>query len=70
MRTILLLPALLILAACATSSASPGPEPDINIYQISRVANGPLTGRASLDFEAGGKKLQKVEVQNVGTMGD
>jgi hypothetical protein len=33
-------------------------------------ANGPVTLRASLDFEAGGKKFQKVEVQNVGTMGD
>jgi hypothetical protein len=148
MRTILLLPALLILAACATNSGAPGLEPDINIYQVSRVAvgtehdtgpvsaqfavevknklaeplslrrvavqsigggaytlpsysqafnetiapgetkrvafwapafvavntvagaNGPVTLRAALDFEAGGKKFQKVEVQNVGTMGD
>jgi hypothetical protein len=148
MRTALILPALLILAACATDIASPGPEPDINIYQISRVAvgtehdtgpvsahfavevknklaeplnlrrvavqsigggaytlrpysqafnetiapgqtkrvsfwapaiitmdtvagaNGPVTLRAALDFEAGGKKFQKVEVQNVGTIGD
>jgi hypothetical protein len=148
MRTALTLTALLILAACATDSAAPGPEPDINIFQISRVAvgtehdtgpvsaqfavevknrlaeplslrrvavqsigdgaytlrpysqafnetiapgetkrvafwapasvnvdtvsgaNGPVTLRASLDFEAGGKKFQKVEVQNVGTMGD
>ena len=147
MRTALTLTALL-LAACAMSSAAPGPEPDINIYQISRVAagtehdtgpvsakfavevknkltepltlrrvavqsigggaytlpsysqafnetiapgetkrvafwapatiavdtiggaNGPVTLRAALDFEAGGKKFQKVEVQNVGTMGD
>jgi len=148
MRTALILPALFILAACATNSAAPGPEPDINIYQVSRVAvgtehdtgpvsaqfavevknklteplnlrrvavqsigggaytlpsysqafnetiapgetkrvsfwapafvsmntvagaNGPVTLRASLEFEAGGKKFQKVEVQNVGTMGD
>jgi hypothetical protein len=148
MRTALKLTALLLTAACATNSATPGPEPDINIYQISRVAvgtehdtgpvsaqfavevknklteplslrrvavqsigggaytlrpysqafnetiapgetkrvafwapavitmdtmggaNGPVTLRASLDFEAGGKKFQKVEVQNVGTMGD
>ena len=148
MRTALTLTALFILAACATNSAAPGPEPDINIYQVSRVAvgtehdtgpvsaqfaievknklteplnlrrvavqsigggaytlpsysqafnetiapgetkrvsfwapafvsmntvagaNGPVTLRASLEFEAGGKKFQKVEVQNVGTMGD
>ncbi|HEV7426887.1 MAG TPA: hypothetical protein VGQ46_11015 [Thermoanaerobaculia bacterium] len=148
MRTALKVAALLLAAACATNSAAPGPEPDINIYQISRVAvgtehdtgpvsaqfavevknklteplslrrvalqsigggaytlrpysqafnetiapgqtkrvafwapafvtmdtmggaNGPVTLRASLDFEAGGKKFQKVEVQNVGTMGD
>lgn len=149
MRTAVTLTALLLLAACAsTNSAAPGPEPDINIYQISRVAvgtehdtgpvsaqfavevknklaeplslrrvavqsigggaytlpsysqafnetiapgetkrvsfwapavvnvdtvggaNGPVTLRASLEFEAGGKKFQKVEVQNVGTMGD
>jgi len=148
MRTAVTLTALLLLAACATDSAAPGPEPDINIYQISRVAvgtehdtgpvsaqfavevknklaeplslrrvavqsvgggaytlrpysqafnetiapgetkrvsfwapafvdmntvggaNGPVTLRASLEFEAGGKKFQKVEVQNVGTMGD
>ena len=148
MRTAVTLTALFLLAACATDSAAPGPEPDINIYQISRVAvgmehdtgpvsaqfavevknklteplslrrvavqsigggaytlrpysqafnetiapgetkrvsfwapavinvdtvggaNGPVTLRASLEFEAGGKKFQKVEVQNVGTMGD
>ena len=150
MRTAFTLTALFLLAACATSSGSsaPGPEPDINIYQVSRVAvgtehdtgpvsaqfavevknklteplslrrvavqsigggaytlrpysqafnetiapgetkrvsfwapasvnvdtvggaNGPVTLRASLEFEAGGKKFQKVEVQNVGTMGD
>lgn len=148
MRTAVTLTALFLLAACATNSAAPGPEPDINIYQISRVAvgtehdtgpvsaqfavevknklaeplslrrvavqsigggaytlrpysqafnetiapgetkrvsfwapasvnvdtvagaNGPVTLRASLEFEAGGKKFQKVEVQNVGTMGD
>jgi hypothetical protein len=148
MRTALTLTALFLFAACATNSAAPGPEPDINIYQISRVAvgtehdtgpvsaqfavevknklteplslrrvavqsigggaytlrpysqafnetiapgqtkrvsfwapavinvdtvagaNGPVTLRASLEFEAGGKKFQKVEVQNVGTMGD
>jgi len=148
MRTALTLTALFVLAACATNSGAPGPEPDINIYQISRVAvgtehdtgpvsaqfavevknklteplnlrrvavqsigggaytlpsysqafnetiapgetkrvsfwapafvsmntvggaNGPVTLRASLEFEAGGKKFQKVEVQNVGTMGD
>lgn len=148
MRTAVTLTALLLFAACATDSAAPGPEPDINIYQISRVAagtehdtgpvsaqfavevknklseslslrrvavqsigggaytlrpysqafnetiapgetkrvsfwapavvemntvggaNGPVTLRASLEFEAGGKKFQKVEVQNVGTMGD
>jgi len=148
MRTAVTLTALLLLAACATDSAAPGPEPDINIYPISRVAvgtehdtgpvsaqfavevknklteplslrrvavqsigggaytlrpysqafnetiapgetkrvsfwapavvemntvggaNGPVTLRASLEFEAGGKKFQKVEVQNVGTMGD
>jgi hypothetical protein len=148
MRTSLTFIAVALLAACATNSDAPGPEPDINIYQISRVAagtehdtgpvsaqfavevknklaeplslrrvavqsigggsytlpaysqafnetiapgetkrvsfwapafvsmntvagaNGPVTLRASLDFEAGGKKFQKVEVQNVGTMGD
>jgi hypothetical protein len=147
MRTALTLTAL-FLAACATNSAAPGPEPDVNIYQISRVAagtehdtgpvsahfavevknklaepltlrrvavqsigggsftlpsysqafnetiapgetkrvsfwapavvemntvagaNGPVTLRATLELEAGGKKFQKVEVQNVGTMGD
>jgi hypothetical protein len=147
MRKVLIFAAL-FAAACATNSGSPGPEPDINIYQISRVApgmehdtgtltaqfavdvkntlaeplslrrvamqsigggaytlrpysqafnetiapgqtkrvafwapafvstdtvggaNGPVTVRAALDFEAGGKKFQKVEVQNVGTMGD
>jgi len=148
MRTALTLTALLIAAGCATTSTAPGPEPDINIYQVSRVAvgtehdtgpistqfavevknklaeplslrrvalqsigggsytlpsysqafnetiapgetkrvafwaaayvsmntlagaNGPVTLRAAVDFEAGGKKFQKVEVQNVGTMGD
>jgi hypothetical protein len=148
MRTALTLTALLILVSCATNSAAPGPDPDINIYQVSRVAvgtehdtgpistqfavevknkmteplnlrrvavqsigggsytlpsysqafnetiapgetkrvafwapafvslntvagaNGPVTLRASLEFEAGGKKFQRVEVQNVGTMGD
>lgn len=147
MRNVLIFAAL-FAAACATNSAAPGPEPDINIYQISRVApgmqhdtgslaahfavdvkntlteplnlrrvavqsigngaytlqpysqafnetiapgetkrvafwapafveldtvggaNGPVTVRAALDFEAGGKKFQKIEVQNVGTMGD
>jgi len=147
MRSVLIFTAL-FAAACATSPAPSGPEPDISIYQISRVAagmehdtgsltaqfavevkntlpeplnlrrvavqsigsgaytlrpysqafnetiapgqtkrvafwapafvstdtvggaNGPVTVRASLDFEAGGKKFQKVEVQNVGTMGD
>jgi hypothetical protein len=33
-------------------------------------ANGPVTLRALLEFEAGGRKFQKVEVQNVGTLGD
>jgi hypothetical protein len=148
MRTVLLLPALLILAACATDSATPGPEPDIIIDQLSRVAvgtehdtgplsaqfavevknkmaeplnlrrvavqsigggaftlrpysqafnetiapgqtkrvsfwapafitmdtvggaNGLVTLRAALDFEAGGKKFQKVVIRNLGTMGD
>jgi hypothetical protein len=148
MRTSLTFIAILLLAACATDSAPSGSDPDINIYQISRVAagtehdtgpvsahfavevknklaeplslrrvavqsigggsytlpaysqafnetiapgetkrvsfwapafvemntvagaNGPVTLRASLEFEAGGKKFQKVEVQNVGTMGD
>jgi hypothetical protein len=148
MRTVLSLTALFLLAACATNSSAPGPQPDVNIYQISRVApgmehdtgslaaqfavdvkntlaeplnlrrvalqsigggaytlqpysqafnetiapgqtkrvafwapafvstdtlggaNGPVTVRAALDFEAGGKKFQKIEVQNVGTMGD
>jgi hypothetical protein len=148
MRTVMTLTALLLAAACATNSAAPGPDPDINIYQISRVAvgtehdtgpistqfavevknklteplslrrvglqsigggsytlpsysqgfnetiapgetkrvafwapayvsmntmagaNGPVTLRASLEFEAGGRKFQKVEIQNVGTLGD
>lgn len=148
MRTVLSLTALLLVLGCATNSGAPGPEPDVNLYQISRVApgmehdtgtvsaqfavevkntltlplslrrvavqsigggaytlpaysqafnetiapgetkrvafwapayvsidtvggaNGPVTLRASLDFEAGGKKFQKVEVQNVGTLGD
>jgi hypothetical protein len=33
-------------------------------------ANGPVTLRASLEFEAAGRKFQKVEVGNVGTLGD
>jgi hypothetical protein len=33
-------------------------------------ANGPVTMRASLEFEAAGKKFQRVEVGNVGTLGD
>lgn len=148
MRTALTLTALLIAAGCATSSGTSGPEPEINIYQISRVpvgtqhdiapmsaqfvvqvkntlpepltvrrvevqsigggaytlpsysqafneiiapgathrvslwapgavtmnttlgANGPVTLRLAVEFEAGGKKFQKVEVQNVGTMGE
>ena len=147
MRTALTL-TMLFLVACATNSAAPGPEPDINIYQLSNVAvgtehdtgpistqfavevknklaepltlrrvgvqsigggsytlpsysqgfnetiapgetkrvafwapafvsmntvagsNGPVTLRASLEFEAAGKKFQKVEVRNVGTIGD
>jgi hypothetical protein len=148
MRTVLSLTALLLVFGCATNSSAPGPEPDINIYQVSRVApgtehdtgpvsaqfavevkntmteplrlrrvavqsigggsytlpsysqafnetiapgetkrvafwapaivtmntvagaNGPETLRAALDFEAGGRKFQKIEVQNVGTLGD
>lgn len=148
MRTVLTLSALLLVFGCATHSGAPGPEPDVNIFQLSRVApgtehdtgpvsaqfavevknpmaqplilhrvavqsigggsytlpsysqafnesiapgetkrvafwapayvsmntvagaNGPVTLRAALDFEAGGKKFQKVEVQNVGTLGD
>jgi len=148
MRTALTVTALLLAFGCATNSGAPGPEPDVNIIQLSRVAvgtehetgpvsahfavevkntmaeplnlrrvalqsigggsytlpsysqafnetiapgetkrvsfwapayvsmdtvagtNGPVTLRAALDFEAGGRKFQKVEVQNVGTLGD
>ena len=37
---------------CATNSAAPGPEPDINIYQLSRVAAGTEhdTGPVSAQF--------------------
>jgi hypothetical protein len=148
MRTVLTLTALLLAFGCATNSGAPGPEPEVTIMQVSRVApgtehdtgpvsaqfavevknkmteplslrrvgvqsigggsytlpsysqafnetiapgetkrvafwapafismntvagaNGPVTLRAVLEFEAGGKKFQKVEVQNVGTLGD
>jgi hypothetical protein len=33
-------------------------------------ANGPVTLRAALEFKAGGKKFQKIEVENVGTLRD
>jgi hypothetical protein len=33
-------------------------------------ANGPVTLRLAVEFEAGGKKFQKIEVQNVGAMGE
>src|SRR5258706_15534593 len=75
MRTALTLTALFLLTACATNSAVPGPEPDINIYQISRVAVGTEhdTGPVSAQFAVEVKNklteplsLRRVAVQSIG----
>jgi len=74
MRTVLTLSALLLLFGCATNSA-PGPEPDVNIYQISRVAPGMEhdTGPVSAQFAVEVKNtmtqplsLRRVAVQSLG----
>src|SRR4051812_30583909 len=75
MRTVLIFTALFAAAACATNSGAPGPEPDINIYQISRVGAGMEheTGPVSAQFAVEVKNklaeplnLRRVAVQSIG----
>lgn len=80
MRTVLLLTALLLVFGCATdnatdSGASGGPEPDVAIIQVSRVAEGtqydtgPVSAQYAVEVKntlAAPVQLRRVSVQSIG----
>jgi hypothetical protein len=75
MRTVLTLTALLLAIGCPTNGAAPGPEPEVNVIQLSRVAVGTEhdTGPVSAQFAVEVKNtmmqpltLWRVTVQSIG----
>jgi len=76
MRTVLLLATLLLVFGCATGGgASAGPEPDVAIIQVSRVAEGtqydtgPISTQYAVEVKntlASALKLERVSVQSIG----
>ena len=80
MRSVLVLTALLLVAGCATDAAtdgaSPGgPEPDVAIIQLSRVAEGtqhdtgPISTQYAVEVKntlAAPVQLRRVSVQSIG----
>jgi hypothetical protein len=75
MRTALLLTALLLALGCGTNGAAPGPEPDVTLIQLSRVAEGAQydTGPVSAQYAVEVKntltepvQLRRVTVLSIG----
>lgn len=75
-RTVLVLTALLLVFGCATDSAtSGGPEPDVTLIQMSRVAEGtqhdtgPISAQYAVEVKntlASPLQLRRVSVQSIG----
>lgn len=75
MRNVLVLITLLLALGCATNSAPPGPEPDVTLIQLSRMAEGTQydTGPISVQYAVEVKNtlaeplhLRRVAVQSIG----
>ncbi|HEX7681107.1 MAG TPA: hypothetical protein VF713_23425 [Thermoanaerobaculia bacterium] len=75
MRTVSMLAVLLLALGCASSGAPSGPEPDVTLIQLSRVAEGTQndTGPVSAHYAVEVKntlteplQLRRVTVQSIG----
>ena len=75
MRTVSMLAALLLALGCASSGAPAGPEPDVTLIQLSRVAEGtqydtgPVTAHYAVEVKnttAEPLQLRRVTVLSIG----
>jgi len=75
MRTLSMLAVFLLALGCASGGAPPGPEPDVTLIQLSRVAEGTQydTGPVTVQYAVEVKntlteplQLRRVTVQSIG----
>jgi hypothetical protein len=75
MRNAVILPLVLVVFGCATNNAASGPEPEVELIQLSRVAEGTQydTGPVTVQYAAEVKittpdplRLTRVGLQSIG----